>query len=212
MYDLPQYKTSNQQVIGIMKTYPFVMLTGVDRNRSPVVSHIPVLIEERGDELCLVGHIMKSTDHYEAFLQNDQALVVFSGPHAYISASWYVNPKQASTWNYITVHAGGTLTFLDDDRLLEVLQKTTAHFEQDPGSPAAFEALDPTYINRLLKAIVAFEIKVKTLKHVFKLSQNRDEKSFKQIVDKLMEGDENERAVASLMVEYAGQKASLSPV
>ncbi len=209
MYDLPHFKTDQEQVIDTMKAHPFAMLTGVDQDNLPVVTHVPVLIEERLDGLYLLGHIMKSTDHHTAFLQNSQALVVFTGPHAYISASWYVNPKQASTWNYVTVHAGGTLKFLDENRLLEILQLTTARFEQNPSSPAAVEAMDPDYVSRLMKAIVAFEIKVQSLKHVFKLSQNRDEKSFKQIVERLNEGDANARAVATMMVEHVERERQL---
>jgi transcriptional regulator len=60
---------------------------------------------------------MKGNDHHKAFLANPNVLVRFYGPHCYVSASWYTNPQQGSTWNYITVHAKGELNFLDDSEL-----------------------------------------------------------------------------------------------
>src|SRR5688500_1115328 len=106
MYSLPYFKATNhQEVIEFMHRHPFIILTGVDAANKPVATHVPILFEEREDKLFLVGHIMKQTDHHKAFIQNDNVLAIFTGPHTYVSASWYTNQKQASTWNYLTVHA-----------------------------------------------------------------------------------------------------------
>jgi len=200
MYNLPYYKEKDPAlVLAFMKQHPFAMLTGVDAEHKPVATQIPFLFVEKEDYVYLRGHIMKGNDHHKAFMENNQVLAVFTGPHTYVSASWYENNKQASTWNYMAVHAKGELTFLDDAGLLVMLEDLTAYYENNPSSPSLYKELSEEYIMRLTKAIVAFEIKITSLDHVFKLSQDRDKKSFENIVDKLEAGDYESKAVADEM-------------
>src|SRR3954471_19898237 len=101
MYNLPHFKAENEkEVVDFMHRHPFITLTGVDATSQPVATHVPVLFESRESKLFLLGHIMKNTDHHKAFNQNENILAVFAGPHTYVSASWYKDQKQASTWNY----------------------------------------------------------------------------------------------------------------
>ena len=133
MYHLPSYQEKNQdEIIAFIKAHPFATLIGVSASNEPVATQLPILIKEREGVLYLQGHFMKQTDHHQAFLQNDHVLVLFSGPHAYVSASWYENKKQASTWNYMTVHARGKMHLLSDEALPTMLEELTAHFEQNP--------------------------------------------------------------------------------
>lgn len=200
MYHLPSYQEKNQdEIIAFIKAHPFATLIGVSASNEPVATQIPILVKEREGDLYLQGHFMKQTDHHQAFLQNDHVLVLFSGPHAYVSASWYENKKQASTWNYMTVHARGKMHLLGDEALPAMLEELTAHFEQNPSSPSQYKELPKDYISRLSKAIVAFEIKLLQTDAVFKLSQNRDEQSFDNIVSKLSSGNWEEKAVAEEM-------------
>ena len=200
MYNLPYFKAENpQQVIAFMHQNPFVILTGCDAHNRPVATHIPVMIHEREGKIFLQGHIMKQTDHHQALLQNQNVLAIFTGPHTYVSASWYTDKKQASTWNYVTVHAKGTLTFKDENFLLELLQQTTAHFEKNPASPSLVQHLPEEYVAKLMKAIEAFEIEVTDIDHVFKLSQNRDEESYQNIIEELSAQSHDAAAVAILM-------------
>ena len=186
MYHVPQFKVANPQELSrFMRQNSFATLVGCGADGFPAATHVPVLIDEKDGEVYITGHIMKQTDHHKTFLHNSNALVIFNGPHAYISASWYPQPQQASTWNYMTVHAKGELTFLDDNALLNVLQRTTAHFENNASSAALVEKMPPDYVQRLMKAIVAFKIKVTQLDHVFKLSQNKDETTFNSIIAQL---------------------------
>ncbi|HEX5654045.1 MAG TPA: FMN-binding negative transcriptional regulator, partial [Chitinophagaceae bacterium] len=157
--------------------------------------------DKKEGKLFLSGHIMKNTDHHNAFLQNPQVVAVFSGPHSYVSASWYEDKRQASTWNYISVHARGHLQFTDENALLTILERTTNHFENNPYSGANFRDLSPDYVQRLAKAIVAFEIEVQQIDNVFKLSQNRDEKSYDNIIHKLEEKDGAGSFIADQMKE-----------
>jgi transcriptional regulator len=119
MYNVPHFKSSNpQDVKEFMFNHPFIVLCGCRSDASPVATHIPVLIEERGEKLFLLAHVMKKQAHTEAFKQNDQVLAIFHGPHSYVSASWYTTQQIASTWNYHAVHASGILRFLDKNGLL----------------------------------------------------------------------------------------------
>jgi transcriptional regulator len=165
-----------------------------------VYTQVPVFIEEKDGRKILRGHIMKNTDHHKAFLHNENVLVVFTGHHSYISATWYSNPHQASTWNYMCVHAKGTIRFLDDTALEDVLRKTTLHFEShNQQSTTIFDNLPLEYKQKLMKAIVAFEIEVKEMDNVFKLSQDRDAKSYDNIKERLKEQGEDGQVIAAEM-------------
>jgi len=200
MYHLPVYQEKDKQrVLAFMQQYPFATLIGVAANQQPVATQIPMLFRERAGKLFLVGHLMKQTDHHKAFLDNPQVLALFSGPHTYISASWYENKQQGSTWNYMTVHAKGILRYLPDEDLPAILDELTSHFENNPSSPSLYKHLPDEYLQRLMKAIIAFEIEVEHTDAVFKLSQNRDAKSFQHIIDRLETGDANAQTVAAEM-------------
>jgi transcriptional regulator len=203
MYNLPYYKEKDsEEVLQFMKEYPFIFLTGVDADNKPVATQVPVFIDEKDGKLFLTGHIMKHTDHHNAFLQNKEVLAVFTGPHTYISATWYSNPHQASTWNYMSVHAKGTIRFGDGEELVAILKRLTLHYEnQNPESTTIYDNLSPEYLTPLLKAIVSFEIAIESMEHVFKLSQNRDEKSYDNIIAKLKEQEGDAQKIGLIMEE-----------
>jgi transcriptional regulator len=201
MYNLPYFKEKDKQVMmDFIHQHPFAFIAGCDEKNQPVATQIPVFIEEREGRLYLTGHMMKNTDHHKAFEKNPAALCVFTGSHTYISASWYTNPHQASTWNYMSVHVKGELRFLDEKGLIDVLKKTSLHFENnDTDSPTVFDNLPEEYTSKLMKAIVAFEVEVEFIDNVFKLSQNRDKESYQSIIDKLERLDADGQAIASEM-------------
>jgi transcriptional regulator len=188
MYHMPHFKEPDRnELITFMQQYPFVTLIGVNDLQQAVATQVPVFTDERDGKIYITGHIMRKTDHHRAFEQNPQVLALFTGPHAYVSASWYNNPHQANTWNYMTVQARSTLRYLAEEHLHELLKRTTNHFEKNQAHPSFFEQLENTYVADHIKAIVAFEMEVESLEHVFKLSQNRDEKSYDTIVNQLGE-------------------------
>src|SRR5678810_422713 len=170
MYNLPSYKEKDQKVVmEFIHQHPFAFITGCGENNKPVATQIPVFIEDRNGKLFLSGHMMKQTDHHKAFEKNPNVLCVFTGNHTYVSATWYNNPHQASTWNYMSVHVKGIIRFLDDAALIDVLRKTSLHFENyNQKSTTVFDNLTPEYTEKLLKAIVAFEIEITEMDHVFK--------------------------------------------
>lgn len=206
MYSLPYFKEQDQErVRQFIKENPFAFLCGCDVANNPVATQIPVFIDERHGKLFLSGHIMKNTDHHKAFLHNANVLAVFTGAHTYVSASWYQEKEQASTWNYMSVHAKGVLKFLDQQALLDVLKRTTNHFENNPYSGSNFDDLPTEYVEKLSKAIVAFEVEVQQIENVFKLSQNRDEKSYHNIIGKLESQDGDGKKIADEMKKRTSQ-------
>lgn len=200
MYHLPHFKANHQQdVIAFMHQNPFVVLCGVGADHKPVATHIPVLIEERAGKLFLQAHIMRKQTHTIAFENNAHVLAIFSAAHSYVSATNYAQQNTASTWNYQAVHASGTIHFLDDAGLYSLLVKLTDHFENNPHSPALVQKMDEAYVKDLMKAIVAFEIELTHIEHVFKLSQNKDEATRNNIIQSLQQQDDNAKAVANAM-------------
>ncbi len=201
MYNLPYHKEKNELVIKeFIAKYPFALLTGCDAEGKPVATQIPVFIEEANGRKILRGHIMKNTDHHKAFLHNQNVLVVFTGHHTYVSGTWYSNPYTPSTWNYMSVHVKGTVRFLDDHALVDALRLITLHFENyNPQSTTIYDNLPSDYTQKLMKAIAAFEIEVNEIDTVFKLSQDRDEESYRNIIQRLKQQDESGQVIATEM-------------
>jgi transcriptional regulator len=175
-------------------------LSGCDGDNNPVATQVPVFIEKEGDKQILRGHIMKNTDHHKAFLHNPNVLVVFTGDHTYVSATWYSDPHLASTWNYMSVHARGHIRFLDEQALADVLRKTSLHFENyNKDSTTYFDNLHDDFKQKMMKAIVAFEIEVVEMDNVFKLSQDRNAESYENIKSKLVQVGGSAAAIAEEM-------------
>jgi transcriptional regulator len=201
MYNLPYYKEADKEIVlQFVKDHPFAFLTGCDANNKPVATQMPFFIDERDGKLFLSGHMMKNTDHHKAFEHNNDVLAVFTGPHTYVSATWYSNPHQASTWNYMSVHFKGKLRFGSPEELVTILKRLTLYYENgNTSSTTVFDNLSPAYLEPLVKAIVVFEIEVESMGHVFKLSQDRDEKSYDNIITELKKGDHDAREIGMIM-------------
>ena len=189
MYNIPYYKAKDhQEVVDFMHANPFVTICGVDKEGFPVATQVPVLLKIEADKIIISGHVMRKQDHTNAFELNNNVLVIFSGPSAFVSASWYSVKGVASTWNYQSVHAVGKMEMKGKNHLYDLLSELTAHFEKDPNAPTQVKNLDPDYMQQNMVAIVSFEIEVAELKHVFKLSQNRDDVSHENIKKELSNG------------------------
>lgn len=199
MYKLPHFTETDQtKIISFINQNPFAVITGLGESY-PVASQIPVAVEEKDGKILLHGHIMKKSDHHIAFEKNNNVLVLFTGPHCYISASWYSNPLGASTWNYMTVHAKGKISFTDEAGTIKAIKEVTERFE-GTDTAASFDKLGDDYINAMVKAIVGFTVEVETLDAVFKLSQNRDAVTKQNIIEQLKKrGDENSVNIAKEM-------------
>ncbi|MBI5371618.1 MAG: FMN-binding negative transcriptional regulator [Sphingobacteriales bacterium] len=202
MYNYPHYKENDRaNLLAFMQQYPFITLIGADPDGRVEATQVPVLIEEREDKIFVTGHIARKSSHHKALLENPQALLIFTGPHAYVSGSWYSgNPMQASTWNYISVHARGTIRWTEEAEMIGILKKLSLHFEQgNTASSTIYDNLPAEYLEKLVKAIIGFEVEVTELDNVLKLSQNRDEKSYDNIISELKKQEGDARVIGDLM-------------
>jgi transcriptional regulator len=210
MYNFNYFKEKEKQtLLNFMEDNPFAFMTGSFLSGIQVATQIPVLLEERKGELYLQGHIMRNTDHHKAFVENPNALIVFTGPNCYVSASWYSNPQIGSTWNYMSVHIGGQVSFMTNEELIQFMRKLTLKMEKGNKQSLTFlDNLPEQYVNKMMPAIVGFEIRAEKMENVFKLSQNRDEKSYLNIISKLEEQGGNSALIAE---EMRKRKAELFP-
>jgi transcriptional regulator len=202
MFKVKRYQASSQQeILEMMQHNPFAIVAGFGEDGYPVATHIPVEAALNAEgKIIITGHFSRATDHAKAFEKNSNALVIFTGAHAYISASWYTDTRMASTWNYLTVHAKGKLTYLDEAGTYNIIKALTDRYEAASENPASMEKMEEKYIRNNLKAIVGFEVEVMDIDTVFKLSQNRDETSQQNIIKQLAaSGDAAAEAIANEM-------------
>lgn len=182
-------ETNEATVIAFMKENYFAIVTACDTG-FPVVTHLPLHVDEKDGKIFLSGHMMKHSDHYKILSGNENVLVIFTGPHTYVSASWYAEPPMGSTFNYMTVHAKGKIIFKDEAATIEAVKKIT-ELHEGFNNRASFDKLPSDYVTGMVKAICAFEIEVISLENVFKLSQNRTVESKKNIAAELMKKDDS---------------------
>ncbi len=199
MYKFSYYTEEDEQkVIAFMKENSFALLTGTGE-KYPVATQIPLHIEEKEGKIFLHGHMMRKTDHHLAFEKNNNVLVLFTGSHCFVNASWYTNPIMGSTWNYMTVHAKGKISFTDEEGTINAV-KTVSDKYVGTKSASSFDHLPKEYIDHMVKAIVGFSIEVESFDNVFKLSQNRDVASQQNIIEQLKKrGDSNSLQIAREM-------------
>jgi transcriptional regulator len=210
MYNFSYFEEKDKKVVlNFIENNPFAFLTGSYLSGAQVATQIPVLFEEKSGELFLQGHIMRNTDHHKAFLENPNALIVFTGPSAYVSASWYSNPQIGSTWNYMSVHVSGQIKLMSSDELIHFMRKFTLKFEKgNTSSLTIYDNLPDKFLSKMMPAIVGFEIKAEKMDNVFKLSQNRDEKSYVNIISKLSEQGGSSALIA---LEMENRRRALFP-
>jgi transcriptional regulator len=134
-------------------------------------------------------------------LTGRDVLTIFSGPHAYVSPSWYGVSPMVPTWNYLAVHVYGRLELIDDEAtLLSLLQDTAAKYEAPRAQPWTFTNDDP-YVQKLLKAIVGFRIVISRIEGKWKLGQNHSAEVRRSAAERLIEqGDPDSQAIGRLML------------
>ena len=168
-----------------------------------VASHIPFLVEHRDEELHLLGHLARPNPQVDELGQGGEVLAIFSGPHAYISPRWYEGGPSVPTWNYVDVHAYGTIRLIEDGEWLRgLLRRLSDRHEAGNPLPWRIDDLPEAYLEGMLKGIIGLDIAVSRLEGKFKLSQNRPAADRPRVIAALeRSGDENSVAVAKLMQE-----------
>jgi transcriptional regulator len=175
------------------------------------VSHVPLLlVPEEGAHGTLYGHVARANAH--AACNGAASLAIFLGPHAYISAGWYpgkqTHGKEVPTWNYVAVHAHGTLeTFDDPAALRQFLARLTERHEQSMPRPWSIDDAPAEYIDRNLKAIIGLRLPIERLEGKWKLSQNRTEADRAGVLTGLESlGDGASRGMVDAIREANGQR------
>ena len=133
----------------------------------------------------LLGHISKANPQWNQFKTDSEVLVIFSGPHGYISASWY-DHVNVPTWNYIAVHVYGKVKIIEGDELYQSLKSLVDKYEIISDNPVSLEKMPADYVRKSMNGLVGFEITISNMEATYKLSQNRDEKNQKSIIDALL--------------------------
>ncbi len=168
-----------------------------------IASQVPFLTERRDDKLYLLGHLARPNPQVAALDGGGEALVIFQGPHAYISPSWYGAGPAVPTWNYASVHAyGASRAITDRDWLNDLLRRLSERHEARETTPWRMQDQPEAFLNGMLGGIVGFEIAVGRLEGKFKLSQNRPGSDRPRIIAALeARGDADANGVARLMRE-----------
>ncbi len=197
-----------ETMLTFMRQYSFATLVSVSEG-SPFASHLPLTIVNESvnervnedDQVVLYGHFAKVNPHWRVHQQPSEVLVIFNGPHAYISPSQYDAQQSVPTWNYVAVHAYGQLRLLDPgEATLAVLEQLIAAHESS--YQQQWESLPDTYKRSMLNGIVAFAINVTRLEGKSKLSQNKSVVDQTNVAKWLLGHDDpTEREVGRLMRE-----------
>jgi transcriptional regulator len=166
----------------------------------PFATHIPFLLRQtEGQYGTLVGHVARANPQWRQFA-GQTAMVVFTGPHVYVSPTWYEAQHVVPTWNYTAVHAYGRVEVIDGgEPLLDILRDTVQVYEQGMPQPWTFES-EGTFAERMMGQIVGFRMEIEKIEGKFKLSQNHPVERRHKVIRVLeQQSDENSLAVAELM-------------
>lgn len=199
MYIPDLYKNENQEAItAFLKENSFGILIN-QTNGKLWATHIPLELSINSEgKTILEGHISKENPQWQGFVENDQILAVFSGPHSYISPSWY-DHENVPTWNYIAVHVYGKIKIIEGDEVIESLKRLVDKYEQNSENPVRIEDLSEKTMMQS-RGIVAFQIEIEEIQAQQKMSQNRDDKNYQNIISELEKTNKNQSiAVANEM-------------
>jgi len=184
-----------------MEEFNFVSVV-TERDGELTASHIPFLLDRSVEPYgVLRAHVAIRNPQLKDFHEGSQALVIFQGPHTYISPSWYVQPENVPTWNYTVVHAYGVPKIGDQAAMMALLKDLVGKHEKPLHPPWDFDP-NAAWIQKMLPEIAAFEIKIEKLQGKFKLNQNRRPADRAGVIEALSASeDPAQRAVADLMTQ-----------
>jgi transcriptional regulator len=175
MYLPPQFNAKDRvHASHVVREHPFASLISVDEEGVPFVTHLPLHLEERGDQWVLLGHVAKPNPHWRYLQSRPTAVATFLGPHAYMSPRVYPDLARVPTWNYVAVHCTVQATLVQEpeakDRLLKKLIG-----DHEPTYAAQWRGLGEEFAHKMLGGIVGFELLVTRLECKLKLNQHRPE-------------------------------------
>jgi transcriptional regulator len=172
-----------------------------------IASHLPLLLDaEAGAHGRLLGHMARANPQWSDV--RGEVMAIHSGPHAYVSPSWYEEGGTVPTWNYVAVHAYGSFHVVDErDGLLDILRRSVLTYESPNAAPWIFDDSAP-HVETMLKAIVGFRIEITRLEGKWKLSQNHSEERRRKVIREMeARRDEDSQAIARMMSEGLPRRA-----
>jgi len=189
-----------------MQAYSFAILFGpqsTPESQAPLVAtHLPLVVKDEGPHGLLEGHFARANRHWRA-LAGQEALVVFPGPHSYVSPANYVDPLSVPTWNYIAIHAYGALELVEDeadkDALLAGLIRAN-----EPAFAEKWQAMPPKFRLEMLAGIMGFRIPIARIEGKFKISQNREPVERQNVQAAHAAGSADQQALAAWMARLIG--------
>lgn len=197
MYIPAQYKMDDAgEMIRFMEENPFAIIVSDTLH----ATHVPVEIEMGDDKKFVIRtHVSRANPHWHILQNHKEVMVIFNGPHTYISSSWY-DHVNVPTWNYIAVHVYGTPKILQGEVVRDMLDRLVNRYEKRSANPVRIDNMPESYFEKHLKGIVAIEISIDRMEGVRKMSQNRDEKNFTEIIRQLqLHDDPQSTAIAEEM-------------
>lgn len=156
------------------------------RKGRPIATHLPLQFLKEGEDYVITGHMAYGNPQWRTFESQEEVLVMFQGPHAYISSSWY-EQENVPTWNYQAVHLYGEAQILDEEELKQDLTRLMEKYEKHREDPVLWDKLSPSVLEKELKGIVGFKIKVNEIQAAYKMSQNRNDTDYRNIMDQLQQ-------------------------
>jgi transcriptional regulator len=193
-------------LIEAMRAYSFAILFGApsghEEGSSPVATHLPLVVKDEGPHGILEGHFARANRHWQTHA-GCETLAVFSGPHTYVSPTFYDDPLSVPTWNYIAVHAYGPLELIDDepgkDAVLTGLMQV-----HEPAMIESWRNMPVSFRSSMLAGIVAFRIPILHIEGKFKISQNRSQAERRTIQNAHASGSPDQQVLASWMARLGG--------
>ena len=182
---VPKYSEINDQhlIEEFMQAHPFA--TFISSGEQIEANHYPFLIKKEEDKTILWTHVARSNPQWTNIQKKNRCLVIFTGPHAYMSPSYYINPLNVPTWSYTAVHAQCLATIETDELIQQDLMKElVTHFETTNKTNWKYD-LPEEFNQKLLKAIVWIKCEVIELQAKFKLSQNRNKEDYQYLLNQL---------------------------
>ena len=200
MYVPPAFaEDSSEVLLDFVDAHPFGVL--VTAAPSLFATHLPLVLDRtRGPLGMLRGHVARANPH-ASLGPETEALVIFAGPHAYVTPEWYASKREhgrvVPTWNYVAVHATGTLRLVDDlDAVRRHVAELTARHEGSRAHPWSIDDTPPGYVEKQARDIVGVELEIARLEGKWKMSQNRPAADIAGVIDGLRaEGEERVAAI-----------------
>jgi transcriptional regulator len=189
-----------------MQAYSFAILFGPqstpDAPAPLVATHLPLVVKDEGEHGLIEGHFAIANRHWQS-LANRETLVVFPGPHSYVSPTNYVDPLSVPTWNYIAIHAYGTLSLVEDDPGKDALLAGLIQ-ANEPAFAEKWRAMPDNFRRSMLAGIVGFRIPISRIEGKFKISQNRSPEERGNVHAAQAAGTADQQALAAWMQRLIG--------